>query len=375
MRPRAITGMGVVSSLGTGRPAFLESIRAGAKAVAAGGRADIPGFDPTKVLGDKGLRGLDRLTKLLIVAAREALHDAGLKKDGTWSKYAGDDVGIVVSNAYGSLEAITELDRVSILEDARYINPSRFPLTVANSAAGYTSIWEDIRAANVSVSDGNCGALDAAACADVLLAQRRARAVLVAGAEAMSDALHLAFERLGAVGGERTLVGEGAAVLVLEPEELARERAADVLAEVIGYGTGFEAPPREASLLHPSSDALQRAVAEALADAGIAPGDVDVVVSGVSGLRVFDEAELVAIGRELGGDPCVLAPKLAIGETLGGGGAFGMLCALAVLREAPRAPAPYAVRGALRTSPRTALVTSMGYYGNASAVVMRAAPR
>lgn len=373
MTPRAITGIGVVSPLGTGRAAFLQGVREGARATVTDGRADVPAFDPTKVLGDKGLRGLDRLTKLLIVAAREALHDAGLKKDGSWAARGGDDVGIVVSNAYGSLEAITELDRVSILEDARYINPSRFPLTVANSAAGYASIWEDIRAANVSVSDGNCGGLDAAACADVLLAQRRARAVLVGGAEAMSDALHLAFQRLGAVD-ERAFLGEGAAVLVLEPAELARERSAEVIAEVVGYGTGFEAPPREASLLHPSTDAMQRAIADALADAGVTQGDIDVVVSGVSGLRVFDEAELVAIGHALGSDRCVLAPKLALGETLGGGGAFGMLCAAAVLRETPRAPTPYAVRGALRTTVRTALVTSMGYYGNASAVVMRAAP-
>jgi 3-oxoacyl-[acyl-carrier-protein] synthase II len=383
MNPHAITGIGVASALGTGRAAFLESMRAGAKASVKDGRAEVPGFDPTKYLGDKGLRGLDRLTKLLIVAAREALHDAGLKKDGSWSARGGEDVGIVVSNAYGSLEAITELDRVSILEDARYINPSRFPLTVANSAAGYASIWEDIRAANVSVSDGNCGGLDAAACADVLLAQKRARAVLLCGAEAMSDALHLAFQRLGAVGSRagraqtdtKAFLGEGAAVLVLEPSELARERSADVMAELVGYGTGFEAPPRETSLLHASSDALQRAIAEALSDAGAAPADVDVVVSGVSGLRVFDEAELLAIGRALDGDRCVLAPKLVLGETLGGGGTFGMLSAMAVLREAPRAPAPYAVRGALRTAPRTALVTSMGYYGNASAVVMRAAAR
>jgi 3-oxoacyl-(acyl-carrier-protein) synthase len=226
----------------------------------------------------------------------------------------------------------------------------------------------------VSVSDGNCGGLDAAACADVLLAQKRARAVLLCGAESMSDALHLAFQRLGAIS-DKAFLGEGAAVLVLEPSEQARERSTDVMAELVGYGTGFEAPPREASLLHASTDALERAIAEALADGGASPADVDVVVSGVSGLRVFDEAELVAIGRALGGDRCVLAPKLVLGETLGGGGTFGMLSALAVLREVPRAPMPYAVRGALRTAPRTALVTSMGYYGNASAVVMRAAAR
>ena len=116
------------------------------------------GFDAAKYLGDKGLRSLDRLTKLLVVAARLALHDCGLKKDGAVRPLlAGARRDSVVSNAYGSLEAITELDRVALLEDARYINPSQFPLTVSNSAAGYASIWEDLRALNVSVSDGNCG--------------------------------------------------------------------------------------------------------------------------------------------------------------------------------------------------------------------------
>ena len=90
---------------------------------------------------------------------------------------------------------LAELNRVAKLEDARYINPAKFPNTVANSASGYVSIWEDIRALNVAVSDGNCGALDAFACADIYLDTDRADALLVGGAEAMSEALFLAFHR------------------------------------------------------------------------------------------------------------------------------------------------------------------------------------
>jgi len=370
--PRAVTGLGIVSAAGVGRAAFFEAMRAGAQPAPVDGQLEVPGFDATRYLGDKGLRSLDRLTKLLVVAARLALHDAGLKKDGAWTAGSAEQVGIVVSNAYGSLEAITELDRVSLLEDARYINPSRFPLTVANSAAGYASIWEELRAVNVSVSDGNCGALDAAACADVLLEQARAEALLVGGAEALSEALVLAFRKLGAVpppaGGDGALVGEGAALLALERPDAARARGAEVLAEVVGYGTAFEPPEREAALVHASPEALERAIAGALGDAGLAPGGVDVVVSGVSGLRPFDEAELVAIRRVLGEGACVTAPKRALGETLGAGGAMGMAAAIAYLREGARA---HVVRGTLPASPRTALVASMGYYGNASAVVMR----
>jgi 3-oxoacyl-[acyl-carrier-protein] synthase II len=377
VNPRAITGVGVVSPIGVGRQAFLDGLAAPPTA-ATGGQREIPGFDPTRFLGDKGLRSLDRLTKLLIVAARLALHDAGIKRDGAWAAVSPERAGIVVSNAYGSLEATLELDRVATLEDARYINPSRFPLTVSNSAAGYAAIWEELRAINVSVSDGNCGALDAAACADMFLEQARAEALLVGGAEAMSESLQLAFQKLG----DGATLGEGAALVVVEPADLAAARGATALGEIVGYGTSFIPPAGEGALVHASPEALRRATAGALADAGAAADDVDVVVSGVSGLRAFDEAELGAISAVLGSDVCVLAPKRGLGETLGAGGAMGILVALAAFRrghaanDAPLAVhGDLAVRGSLRTRPRTALVTSLGYYGNASALVMRESSR
>ena len=118
-----------------------------------------------------------RVTKLLVVAARICLHDAGFKKDGAWTALGPESVGLCCSNAYGSLEAITELDRVAVLEDARYINPAKFPNTVSNSASGYVSIWEDLRALNVTISDGNCGGLDALACADIFFTNERAEAL------------------------------------------------------------------------------------------------------------------------------------------------------------------------------------------------------
>jgi 3-oxoacyl-(acyl-carrier-protein) synthase len=372
-----VTGVGVVSALGIGRPAFFDAIGAGvapgyddgvvetfdASKYPRAAVAEVRGFDATKHLGDKGLRSLDRLTKLLIVAARQALHDSGLKRDGAWAAGSADTVGIVVSNAYGSLEAISELDRVATLEDARYINPSRFPLTVSNSAAGYASIWEELRAVNVSVSDGNCGGLDAAACADVLLDQERARAILVGGAEAMSEALFLAFHKLGGLG-DGGCIGEGAALLALEDRKAADARGASVLAEIVGYGTSFAPPEKESALLHASSEALDSAIQSALADARVDRAAVDVVVSGVSGLRVFDEAELLSIRRSVREDVPVLMPKKSLGETLGAGGAMGMLAAIGALSSGPT-----------KGSARTALVTSLGYYGNASAVVMRSAQR
>jgi 3-oxoacyl-(acyl-carrier-protein) synthase len=395
--PRAVTGVGVVSALGVGREVFFASLRAGARAPQGAHVesfdaskyenarvAEVPAFDAAQYLGARGMRTLDRLSKLLVVATRQCLHDAALKTAGEWRQVAqgeppwGTRVGMVVSNAYGSLEAITELDRVALLEDRRYINPSRFPLTVSNTPAGYASIWEDVRALNVSVSDGNCGAFDAMACADMLLGSGRAEVLLVGGAEAMSEPLFVAFRRFGADFGPSDTdassvsgcLGEGAALVAIETPEGARARGAPVLASIAGYGTSFAPPPNAGSLLCATPEALTQAIHNALADADLPPSEVDVVVSGVSGMQAFDRAELAAIEVALGKSAFVVAPKLGLGETLGAGGALGMAAALAFLRDGAHA---YSVRGEPRGPVRTALLTSMGYYGNASALVMRAA--
>ena len=380
MTPRAITGFGILSAAGIGRAAFYETLRAGAPIVPRAPVAsfdaatypearvaEVPDFDPTRFLGDKGLRSLDRQTKLLVVAARLCLEDGALKKDGAFIALGPERVGLCASNAYGSLEAVVELDRVAVLEDPRYINPAKFPNTVANSASGYVSIWEELRALNVAVSDGNCGALDTVACADVYLETGRADAIVVGGAEALSEALYVAFRRLGALASE-TLLGEGAALFILESLESAQARGAKVNALVIGTGTSFGAPSHDGALLHASADAMERAVAEALRDAGIAAPSVDLVVSGVSQPGVFAKAELEGIRRVLGTTVAVTAPKQLFGETLGASGALGMAAALAWMDSVPVCTL---IAGSAPANVGTSVVTSLGFYGNATAVVMR----
>jgi 3-oxoacyl-(acyl-carrier-protein) synthase len=387
MKPRVITGLGIASALGTSTEEFFAAFKSGAPETAlnrppfnsfdASGYHDppiveVPAFDPTIHLGDKGLRTLDRLTKLLVVAARLALHDSGIKTANAFGPLQPTDVGVCCSNAYGSLEAITELDRVAVLEDARYINPAKFPNTVSNSASGYVSIWEDLRALNVSVSDGNCGALDAVSCTDIFLETSRARAILTGGGESMSEALYLAFDRLGVLGaamptGGRTRLGEGAAFLVLETEDDANARGAKTMALVTGYGTAFVGPKDDVSLLFASSASLERAIASALDDAGITAKDVDLVVSGMAGIDHFDREEKAGIEKAVG-DVAIAAPKQIFGETLGAGGALAMAASLAWLDGAPIS---CLVAGTAPAQVKTVLVTSIGYYGNASALVMR----
>lgn len=398
MRPLAITGAGVVSPVGYGlgalREAFADPERARERAF--GGEptvlvrekfpeahaAEVWGFDPNALLGDKGHRNLDRLTKYLIAAAKHALEDAGIKKDGKFvSTLRPEQVGICSSTAYGSLDSITELNLVAELEDPRYINPARFPNTVINAAAGYVSIWEDLRAPNATIVDGNCGSLDAVLSCETHLAHRRADAFLVGGGDVVTEPLYLALRRLGAIAGgsarwapgqkdsQGLHLGEGAAYLMIERVKDAEARGAKVRALVRGYGTAFDPPRREGRLLHASSAAVARAVRAALSDASIGPEEVDVVCSSVSGLRPFDSAELAGLAEAFGRDVATAAPKAIWGESFAGAAALGMASALAWIEGA--VPAPL-VRGRAPSNVRTVVVTAVGYYGNVSAVVVGA---
>lgn len=404
MRPLAITGIGFVTPVGLDlaalRAAFADPAAARAKAFGGpvtalpldklpGARvAEVAGFDASAHLGEKGHRNFDRLTKLLIVAAKRALEDAGLKKDGAWlGPLKPEQVGVCSSTAYGSLDSITELNLVAELEDPRYINPARFPNTVINAAAGYVSIWEDLRAPNATVVDGNCGALDAVLTCETHLAHRRADAFIVGGGDVLSEPLYVAFRMLDAVAegdacwepasADSTGIhlGEGVAYLMVERRDDAIARGANVRALIAGYGTAFEPPTNDALLLNASPVAVSRAIRLALDDAGIAPSQVDAVCASCSGLARYDVAELHAIEQVLGSDVAVAAPKSMWGEAFAGAAAMGMAAAASWVSADPERVAKVGplVQGRVRDETKIVVVTAVGYYGNVSAVVIRRA--
>ncbi len=366
MKPMAITGLGVVSPHGLGWSDFVAGYTSSADVRASdcglfdlapyeGARvAEVKGFDPAKHIGDKGLRNNDRLTKLYLVAARLGLDHAGVKSKGTWTAYGPDDLGVSAANAYGSLEAIHELNLVAKLEDPRYINPARFPNTVINSSLGYVSIWEDLRAFNATVVNGPTGSIDSIGCAEMYLASGRAKAALVGGAEALSESLMLALHRTGM--SPSTAVGEGAVLAVMEPLSAANERGAKVHAVVTGYGTTFEPPDDDDRLFAPSQRALERAITMALEDASLATSEVDMIASGLSGWDPMDRVERAALATRFGAKK-THDVKLRTGETLGAAGAFALAAVVAAM--------------AADDSVKTALIPSLGFYGNASALVVR----
>ena len=393
MNPLAITGLGVVSPVASGFDALQKALanptRAasdafGAPSVFDAGHypgawvADVRGFDPTPILGDKGLRNLDRLTKLFLVAARGVLEHSGIKR-----VYGGERIGVCASTAYGSLEAMTELNRVAVLENPRYLNPSRFPNTVINSALGYVSIWDDLRALNATVCNGNCGALDAVLCAETYLASGRADAILVGGAEAMHEGLFLAFHRLeslarrdqhyapGSARSDGMRVGGGGRA------RDAGTRRCRAQAWRSGAGAHRRVrhivrAARERSALdshRARPDCAGHRVCVARRRRPPRPGRRGRQL-GERHLRASMLPKLETIRSTLGEGACVAAPKSVFGETLGASGAFGMAAATAWLNGTP---VSLVIHGKAPDQARCVLVTTVGFYGNASAVVLRAA--
>ena len=383
MKPLSITGLGVVSPFGVGWDVFREGLADPSRDVFAAGTslfdlapydgarvAEVPGFDPTPWLGATGLRNNDRLTKLLLVAARTALAHAGLKAGGKWQRLGPDDVGVVGATAYGSLEAIHELNVVARTEDPRYINPARFPNTVINSSVGYVSIWDELRALNATVVNGPPGALDAVSAASLYLAAGRAKAVLVGGGEALAESMVLGLHRAGAFTKGMLRLGEGAAFAVLEDAANARAAGTASLAQIIGYGTAFDPREPDDSGCAASADALERAIAAALRDASVAPAEVDAVATGLGGLPTTEAAERAALAAAFGPTTCLAAPKERYGETIGAGGALALASAAA---WAGGAAVTGARQGTAPTRARTVVVTAVGIHGNASALVVRGA--
>jgi 3-oxoacyl-(acyl-carrier-protein) synthase len=364
VKPLAITGIGTVCPVALDHDAFVEALRDpdAARARAFSGpcaalpeaklplarAAEVRGFDASAHLGEKGHRNFDRLTKYLIVAGKRALESAGLKANGAFSSsLTGDQIGICSSTAYGSLDSITELNLVA-----------------------------------ETIVDGNCGAIDAVLTCETHLLHRRADAFLVGGGDVLTEPLYVAFGKLGALaeGDEEWApgsaesrglhLGEGAAYLCVERRDEAEARGATVRAVIAGYGTAFEPPTEGAFLLNASPVAVARAIRLALDDAGVPPSRVDAVCASCSGLPRYDAAEIHGIEQVLGADVAVAAPKAIWGECFAGAGALGMACAVAWVGGVPPAPL---VSGRASADTKTVVVTSVGYYGNVSAVVIRRA--
>ncbi len=359
-RPVAITGLGTVGATGCGREGLAAALAAGRPRLAEvdrsagyhreGGarRAALvpPGaIDPW--VPPREARRMSPPSKLALAACRMALADAGLGRG--WTAPADVAAAVVVASAFGPSSYTEGLLAQILLDSPESASPFLFTESVANAPAAQIAIATRAHGAGVTVAQREAGALLAVARAAAEVSHGRAEVALAGVVEEMTPLLHAVLDRFGALArpphdprdeGEEVarpfdrrrdgfLAGEGATVLVLEPEERARRRGAPLLARLRGWGSAFDptAPPTGWGDGHA---ALGAALRRLLARAGVAPEEIGAVVSGASGSRAGDRLEALALRAawEPEGDlPPILAPKGVTGEYGGGFLAAALLAA------------------------------------------------
>lgn len=357
MRRVVITGAGVISSLGdtpVGMHAALCEGRDGISPVELFDTAllgcplggEIKGFDAQKYLGRRNLRPLDRTSRLVASAAQLALDDSGC----TTEMRAEHEVGLILGTMFCSVHTISEFDRRALQAGPAYASPMDFSNTVINAAAGQTAILHNLRGVNTTVSTGLTSGLQAIAYATELIRSGRAHALLAGGAEELCFESFYGFDRAGLLcrsnGHEGhypipfdarrngSTLGEGAALLMLEDSESARERGARVLAEVSGCGCSYDCSRgRDESK---SVESIERSMRLALFDAEMLPYQIECLSASANGSPCGDRHEARAIA---GAFNChtqrmpVTAIKAMLGETLGASGAMQAVDVLETMRD------------------------------------------
>lgn len=400
-----ITGIGAIGSNGVGKDAFIEAIFKGVSGIkpitlfdtssfkvkTAG---EIKDFTPGDFLGNKGLRTLDRSTKLIASAAKLALDDAALAitEENT------QDIGFVAGNTLGSVNSICEFDKDTLVEGPQYVNPALFPNTVINSPASQASIRFNIKGFNTTISTGFSASLDAVKYAVDFLRLGRAKVVLAAGVEELCVQVFLGFLKTGFLAGlskgkpeiscpfdkrrNGIILGEGSGVLVLEGLEHALARKAKIYAEITGFGQGFDS--YRINKYNPSGYGIKKAMGAALEDANLGENDIDYISSAANSTQEADRIESFAIKDIFGHQVAVSSIKSMIGECFSATGILQLISAIGAINKQMIHPTinyevrdfdcdlNYVINKAIKQKIDNVLINAFGPSGcNASLIISR----
>lgn len=355
----AITGLGCVSPLATDAEATWRALVAGQSGI-----TPLPdSFDERlgvriagRVTGElnpgavehKELRRMDRGILLALCAAREALEDARLL-GAIGTAIDRDRIGVAIGSGVGGIQTIVQNDRIYVERGPSRVSPFFIPMTLANMPAGLIAIHHGLRGPNLCHVTACASGAHAIGESLRLLRAGDADAMVVGATEAAVIELVIAgFANMQALSKrnhepERAsrpfdadrdgfVLSEGAAVLVLERADHARARGARLRARVLGYGASSDAAHMAAP--DAESGGASRCMRAALANARLAPADVDYVNAHATSTPAGDRVEALALREVFGAHAdrlAVSSTKGATGHLLGAAGALEALFAVRAL--------------------------------------------
>ncbi|MBM3125246.1 MAG: beta-ketoacyl-ACP synthase II [Chloroflexi bacterium] len=353
-----ITGMGTVNPLGLSVRESWERVMAGISGVApitsfdptplqVHIAAEVKNFDPAKSMDPKEARRRDRFEQFAIVSAREALTDSGLEV----TEANAGRIGVIISSAIGGLHSLQEAILTNHTEGPRRVSPFLIPMLMANGGAGMAAIEFGIKGPCFSVASACASGADGIGTALMMLRTGMIDAALAGASESTITSTGVAaFDRVGAMSrrnddysmtpqpfdGNRDgrVMGEGAAVLVLEREADARKRGAKIHAELAGYGATADA--FHVTAPHDKGEGGAAAIRMALSSARANPADVGYINAHGTGTALNDQSETRAVKAAFGD----LAYKIPISSTksmtghmMGATGALEVIFCVLAIRE------------------------------------------
>ncbi len=338
-----ITGLGTVSGLGIGASPFWDSLTAGRTAIQSlsppientkislGAR--IPGYDPEHHFSAEELTLLDRFSQLAVIAAREAISDAGLEDNGAVIESA----AAIIGSGCGGKHTDEDTYNALYKQQKKRVHPLTIPRGMPSAAACMVSMLLGIRGPSFAIASACASGSHAIIQGCMMIQSGMAEVVLVGASDAPFtlgllkswDAMRVATtdtcrpfcaDRSGIV------LGEGAGMLVLESEQHAEHRGARVYAELAGFGMTSDA----AHITRPDAQGIVRAMDNALKNANMEPEEIDYINAHGTATLTNDIAETEAIKQVFGAHAnrlAVSSTKSMHGHALGASSALELVAA------------------------------------------------
>ena len=406
-----VTGLGAITSLGNGVEPLWENLLAGKSGISHIERVDvsdisvkiaaeIKDFDIEEYMPRKDARRLDRSSQYFWVATKQALDDAGLH-------FTEDDpdalrAGVLAGTGIGGVETFEEQLNVLAERGPRRMSPTGIAMIISNMAGGVASIDFNLYGPNSTVVTACAASANAIGDAAEVIRRGAADVMVAGGGEAsitrfaiggFSQARALSTNNDDPEGASRPfdldrdgfIMGEGAAVLILEDYDRAVNRGAHIYGEVLGYG--MSADGYHITLPRPGGAGAARAMSIAIADAGLAPSELDYINAHGTSTPANDKTETSAIKIAMGDDAYrvpISSTKSMTGHLLGAAGAIESLICLLAMRDGkipptinyttpdPDCDLDYVPNEARDVAVRTAMTNSFGFGGHNVSLVFGA---
>jgi len=403
-----ITGLGVVSPVGSSLEKFWKNITAGKSGIGRITKFDPEGypvqiagevkdFDPLQCFDRKEVRRTDPFIQFAVGAAVQAVNQSGLEE----SNVDETRVGVLIGSGIGGLSTIEQQLKILWEKGPKRVSPFCVPMEIINMASGLVSIRFGYKGPNISVVTACATGTHAIGEAFRTIQYGDADVMVAGGAESCITPLAVAgFAAAKALSTRNDepekasrpfeknrdgfVMGEGAGIVVLEELEHAKRRGAKILAEVVGYGTSGDAYHMTAPA--PEGEGAARAMANALKDAGVKPENVDYINAHGTSTKFNDLFETLAIKRVFGDYAYkvkISSIKSMIGHLLGAAGGVEVVSSVMTLQTGiipptinyeepdPECDLDYTPNEAVKADVRYVLKNSFGFGGTNACLVLK----